>query len=567
MTPFDTVQGLLWLNGAPLKLDPYPYLRAIYNTTAREVGLFTGRQVSKSTTLSSILTSNAVTAPGSVSMFVAPLADQTDVFSLQRLREFIYGSPIIANGLCRGPLFVDQVYRKTFANRSSILLGYAQRTADRLRGRSIVSGDPANPLTPNAAAYLMFDEIQDILPDVIPIIKETAFRTTVPRFMYCGTPKSRENHMERYRSRSTGSEWAVRCQATGCKKWNMEWDERNIGNTGVICRHCGQPLNTDLGDWVDARRLDPEKGKDSKVSMESYRISQLIVKPIMDDPFKWRELLDKLRDYSTAQFRNEVLGLSADTGSKPVTIDQLRACCEPDRPNALPGGLPNLPPLIMGVDWAIVGEASRTAVVIGGWDQFPHRFQVYYYKVFKGLESDPMFQIDWITKVAQDLNIQLVACDWGMGQVQNITLSNTLGADRVVQLWHTAMNGAGGRATRVKWEPKTRKYHLARTRVLTDTFEALRHGQVRTPRESECDILHSDLLAEGLEYSDTRNTVMYVNAEPDDCLHALTYAMLGGELYLTGNFASTIGSPTVSLAQASEAWEMNPDPTIDSLYG
>lgn len=388
---------------------------------------------------------------------------------------------------------------------------------------------------------------QDIVPDVIPVIKEMAFRTKNPRFLFGGTPKSMNNHMEAMRQRSTGAEWAVKCQATGCKKWNHTWNEKNIGDRGVICEFCGAPLNTNAhGQWVNRRHLDVHKGKDALVMMESYRVPQLIVKPIMDDPYKWIELLGKLKTYSTEKFKNEVLGLPHDSGSQPVTFDQLAACCDSSRPNTPPKiGDGNFPPLVMGVDWAFNAENSFTFVTIGGWNPFPSKFELYYWKIYKGVESDSLFQIRDIINLYRLCGCRLIAADWGAGHVQNLELIDTLGEEHVAQVWHTGMRSKAGGRKRAVWEPKTRKWHLARTAVLTDTFEAFKRRQVVTPRLEECDILFKHILAESMEFNEITNTSQYVNIDPDDGLHSLTYAMLGGELLISGDFRGHIGQQPV----------------------
>lgn len=534
VTPFQFAQDTLCLRGEPLDLDSYPYLKRVFNTQCPEVGLFTGRQIAKSTTLAAKQVTYGITHPNSSQIYVSPLQDQAEVFSTQRLKDFLIESPIVKQGFFSGAGVIDQVFRKQMSNGALISCGYAQRSADRLRGRS--------------AGNIYFDEIQDIQSDVVPIIKELAFRVQNPSYWYCGTPKSLGNHMEGYRARSTGFEWAVRCQATGCKKWNLRWNEKNIGNSGVICEFCGAPLNTNDGQWVAAREMDLHKGRDSTVTMESYRIPQLIVRPIMQNPAKWRELLVKLREYSAAQFNNEVLGSPYDSGAQPVTEAQLKACCNPDRPNELPNpNDPRTPALVMGVDWAFIGVDSYTFIVVGGWNPFPSKFEVYYWKIFKGSEADSIFQEEEIARIAQKFNIQLLACDWGAGHVQNLHLINKLGEQRVAQMWHTGMGqGTARKAVRAKWEPRTRKWHLARTNVLTDTFETVRRRQVTFPRESECGELFDHMLAVSMEYNEKTNSTMYVHIKPDDGCHALTYAMLGSELLLTGGFAGHSGQPDLS---------------------
>lgn len=558
--PSKLVSRLLRLNGQPFSISEYPYLDAIYDTDAREVALFTARQIAKSTTLASKMVTEAVVdPPGTHQILVTPLQDQAYVFSTQRLRPFIDDSPIIKDGFFSGDNVIDQMLLKQLSNGNMLSLGYAQRTADRLRGRS--------------AGKIKFDEFQDIFPDVISIIKEMAFRQKASSYWYCGTPKSLSNHTEAVRAKSTGNEWAVKCREAGCNRWNYQWTERNIGESGVVCEFCLKPLNTNLGQWISARKRDTHLGKDSRVTMESFRIPQLIVKPIMDDPIKWRELLDKLRDYPTEQFHNEVLGLPFDSGTQPITIDQLRDCCDSNRKNQMPARDDrSIPRLCMGVDWAFNGENSFTFIVVGAWHPFPNRFVVYYWKIFKGHESDSILQINQIIKMVKEHNIALLGADWGAGAVQNLALINALGESAVAQMFHTAIKAAGGKAfNRAKWEPKTRKWHLARTAVLTDTFEDMRKQRVRFPRFEDNEILFQHILAEALEYKPEVNRTFYTNINPDDGLHALCYAQLAGELLVKGGFGGHAGSPPVTRegddeSGMGEVWDEDKFGVAHSFY-
>lgn len=545
--PSVMVQHMLQLNGVPFSLKEYPYLIPIYDTDCPEVGMFTARQIAKSTTLASIAVEEAVLLPrGNHQVIVFPLQEQAYVFATQRLRDFIHDSPIITKGFFSGTGFVDQMLRKQFNNGNIISLGYAQRTADRLRGRS--------------AGKIKFDEVQDIFPEVIPVVREIAFRSSNPSYWYCGTPKSKDNYMEKLRHRSTAAEWAVKCPAMGCKKWNHTWDDSNIGDTGVICSFCGKPLNTDQGQWVVARKLDRHLGKNAKVTMESYRIPQLIVRPIMNQPTKWLELLEKRRNYSKELFLNEVLGSPADSGSKPVTIEELTACCNSSRRNVLPDPHdPTVPPLVMGLDWAVVGEQSFTVMTVGGWSNFPNKFKLYYYKIFRGADTDQVKQVNEAIEVFKKYNIRLIGSDWGMGQTANIMLVNALGENCVAQMWHTGLKG-GKAMARARWEPKTRKWHLARTAVLTDVFEAIKRRHMEFPTLGDCHDLFRHILAETLEYRPETNTLHYTNVEADDCLHSLCFGTLAGELLINGDFRGHQGSTT-----SQGPWSNN-DPWNEESY-
>jgi hypothetical protein len=550
MRPSEFVQKAFCLNGQAFDLSDYPYLPPIYNSKATEINLFTARQVAKSTTLASLLVQTAMTVPRSSQIVVNPLQEQAYVFSTSRLRDFL-DSPLVKRLYFSGVGHTDQMLRKTLTNESMITLGYAQRTADRLRGRSVRG----------IGAYLMFDEIQDILPEVIPVVREMGFRAEAPRYLMAGTPRSLSNHMETCRRQSTAGEWAVRCAATGCKKWNLRWIERNVGKKGVVCEHCSELLDTRRGQWVEARRLNPDKG----IFSESYRIPQLIVHPIMSNPAKWRELLVKIAKYSPALLYNEVFGLPYDSAQQPVSMDQLLKCCVPDRPNQLPSTSDmSMPPLVMGVDWAFFGLDSCTFVVIGGWNPFPSRFDVYFAKAFVGEEADVEYQIDWVIRTADACNIRLVGLDWGAGHVQNIKIANALGVERVMQMWHTSRAGKGSASNRVKWDRAGQKWHLARTRVLTDTFESLRRGQTRLPRSEEIQPLINNILAEKLEMRPMLETLFYTHTEPDDGLHALTFAQLAGEYFIRGNFGGHTGMAPV-MASSPDSMILDPWDAGDEL--
>ena len=522
------------------------------------MALFTARQVAKTTFIAASIACGATMMPQGHQVVVLPLQEQAFIFSMQRLQPFLTRSPILHDYFFSDGKKIDQVLRKELTNGHLISIGYAQRTADRLRGQSLKAGT-----NPRARPILAYDEYQDIFPDVIPVVKELALRV-LAKYLYTGTPKTLGNHMEALRARSTGCEWAVRCEATGCKKWNLRWDEVNVGDFGVICQHCGQPLNTLRGTWVAARKLDPERGRASKYDVEGYRISQLIVQPVMSNPLKWRELLGKMRDYSDDQVKNEIFGLPTALGAKPTTLDHLRQCCVEGRPNARPKrGTPGYPPLMLGMDWAIVGEKSFTFATIGGWTSFPSLYDVYYWKCFEGSESDPKYQIRWVVDTFRECGIAYVGSDWGSGQVQNIEIINEIGENRLVQLWHTGMKSQGGARSRAKWEPKTRKWHLARTRVMTDLFTDINKLRIRFPAEGECGRLFEHILAVNTEWNKAMNSVFYTHVLADDGFHSLLFGQLAGELYTHGDFRGHLGEEEQGSLRQSHAQEAFTDPTDD----
>lgn len=202
------------------------------------------------------------------------------------------------------------------------------------------------------AWMLQLDEFQDILSDNIPVIEQCLSHAPErwKRFLYAGTPKSLDNNIEYYRERlSTQGEWVVPCDRHTPSHWNI-LGEKNIGKKGLVCEKCGKLINpmTDRAQW--ARMVE-------KAPFESYRIPQLMV------PWKpWEEVLLDYERYPRDKFYNEVLGISYDSGMRPLTTEQMRAVCNPnlhmvDYENYR--DLSYSQPIYAGIDWGCHDEDTR----------------------------------------------------------------------------------------------------------------------------------------------------------------------------------------------------------------
>lgn len=300
---------------ADFSFEGREYLRKIYDTDAQKVLLKCGRQVEKSTTLGNRLLCYSALTNNFRSLFVAPAAEQAKVFSNDRIKDVIEASPLIK--AYTTSKINQAVYFKKFINFSQIRLRYAYLTADRVRGI------PAD--------FITIDEIQDILVDNIPIIEQCAFHSKYKLFLYSGTPKSMDNTIEFYWNEfSTQNEWVVPCERHGTPKDPSSWHwnvltEKNIGKKGLMCDACHQPINAQhpLAKWASLNPITDVN--DQKVTFEGYRIPQLMV-PWVD----WQEVLEAWEQYPRAKFMNEKLGMSYDSGVRPIRRAQVRACCRPE---------------------------------------------------------------------------------------------------------------------------------------------------------------------------------------------------------------------------------------------
>jgi hypothetical protein len=343
----------------------------IYDTPAKRILLVCARQVEKSTLLGNRAIAYSCLVPGFKTLYVSPTSTQTKTFSVDRLKEPIETSPILR--AFTTTMLSQNVFEKQFVNWSKITLRNAFLNADRTRGIP--------------AWMLECDEFQDILSENIPVIEQCTSHAPEKwkRFCYAGTPKSLDNNIEYYRSQlSTQGEWAVPCDRCGSdaqgaagRYWNI-LGEKNLGKNSLICEKCGKQIypQHDESQWVNLVQYNPKTSP-----FESYRIPQLMV------PWKsWDEIMLDYVRYPRDKFYNEVLGLSYDSGMRPLTMAQVRECCH-ERMSMHPAYLERLKkklgdtPVFMGTDWGCHDEQTRILTKNG-------------FKFFKDL-TDEEFVAQW----------------------------------------------------------------------------------------------------------------------------------------------------------------------------
>jgi intein/homing endonuclease len=296
------------------------------------------------------------------SLYVSPTNMQAKVFSQDRLKEPIETSPYLKSWTTTK--LSDNVFLKKFINRSQVTLRYAYLNADRCRGI------PAD--------VICLDEVQDLLTDNIPVIEQCAFHSTlmfngVPHkggiFLYSGTPKSLDNTLEKYwTEQSTQNEWVVPCRrhtlssGTGISSkiyWNI-LTEDHMGLDSLVCDKCRMPINPadEMAQWVS---MNPEIYKTLRGQpFEGYRIPQLMVPWV-----KYENLLRYQQTYPRGRFYNEVLGLSYDSGTRPLTRQDVIDNCDeelilgPDFLSKIHSFVGHSYPVYAGIDWGCHDEQTR----------------------------------------------------------------------------------------------------------------------------------------------------------------------------------------------------------------
>lgn len=394
-----------------------------------------------------------------------------------------------------------------------------------------------------SARSLCLDEIQDFLGSEIPVIMECTSHFLDARTFMSGTPKSYDNPIEDYWASTTQNEWIVKC--THCGKNNF-LDETNIAPTsfytsrklppGPICSGCQKPISPPLnGRWVSFRPGAPIQG---------YRVPQLMVPWICGLYDQWIKLLWKRDNYPFGQFYNEVLGLSYDSASKPVTRDEIISCCSDYtlwNPAMLQNAVAaNRYQLTAGVDWGEgndgsekspmgkVRSASYTVLTIGGYMN-QKVWKTLLIKRYMGKEIEPDYIVKDIARIIKGLGVKLVGVDWGHGWGVNNHLIRLLGPEMVVQYQHLPKL-----KQKMKWDHTGKRYHLHRNFMMSELFFDIKQKFVQFPKWSEFEPYAKDILGIFSEYSEYKREIKYDHkpSDPDDFFHSLLYSKLTSDLYL-----------------------------------
>ena len=392
-----------------------------------------------------------------------------------------------------------------------------------------------------SARNLNIDEVQDMVGSEIPVIMECTSHFDDARILMAGTPKSFDNPIENYWMESTQNEWLVHCPC--CGHWNF-LDEKSIAPTdwyvsgklppGPVCSKCEKPIDVRRGQWMS---LSPTK------RIIGYRIPQLMVPWIITTYDQWLKLLWKRDNYPFGQFANEVLGLSYDNASKPISRGELISWCneyELYSDNPTPAQIREIRRHIccLGVDWGEgndgmekspsgkIRTASYTVVTIGTYIN-QTQFKLLYTKKYIGKEVDPDFVVKDIARLCRVFNIRLVGADFGHGWGVNNHLIRLISAKKLVQFQYLSKQ-----KERMKWDPIGVKYQLLRNLIISEMFFSLKKGYVQFPKWSQIEPYCKDIEAVYTEYSEFTREMKYDHkqANPDDFLHSLIYCKLASDI-------------------------------------
>jgi hypothetical protein len=360
---------LLTLKGKPYTLeDHFPFAPLFRTRMPKNLCVIAGRQVSKSTSLASngVVVANSI--PHFSTLYVTPLYEQVRRLSANYVRPFIEQSPV--KSLWTGTSTENSVLQRSFKNHSRMYFSFALLDADRIRGLSV---DRVN-----------YDEVQDMDPEHIPIIREVMSHSEWGISWFTGTPKTEDNTLEGLWQRSSQAQWFCHCRS--CGFWNIPSREFHIigmigpvrddiseAQPATICCKCGTPINPRWKEnhWV-------HKHTERRWRFAGYHIPQIIMPIHYRKKEKWAELIGKMNgagNTTKSQFYNEVLGESYDEATKLVTMSDLKAAAtlpwpNTEEPHDVKTKIGHYAYRCLAVDWGGGGkdETSFTTLAVLGWN-------------------------------------------------------------------------------------------------------------------------------------------------------------------------------------------------------
>lgn len=496
--PSQFVETFIKVDGKDFKgecgFDAWPYLKAVYDDPSQFRIMKCSRQVAKSTTLGNLILIYSAAIPGFRSLYVAPRNEQMQTFSFDRLSTVIRQSPLLSK--LTSHTLTNKVTEKSFINSSVVRLRSAYLRPDRVRGIP--------------SRMIAIDEFQDFQVEHIPVILECA--ATFPSnkiVIYSGTPLTLDNAIQFYWERySTMCEWMTKCPF--CGYWNGVKLE-NLGVDGYICSKCTNSLEVRSGQWVKGRK---------KAQYSGFHINQIMSPFVQKD---WKAITQKYETYKQAEFMNEVMGESFDSGVRPITREQLISCCKNHVIDENHHPEYNDKMMVAGCDWG-TGVDSFTFLVIA--QIIDDKFKIVYFKKYKGMDAEQDKMLAHMTNMMIRYSVKKIGADHGLGYYYNHRLAKEFGPEKVIPMYYS-----DGAKRKMKWDKNNYMATINKTSVLEDVFQLLKKKDVMLPKEESCEELLEDILAEFIEEDHKVSRLRYRRTaeRPDDGLHALTYAILAAQ--------------------------------------
>lgn len=493
--------------GRRLILRNRPYLWPIYNAPTKRIFMLGGRQIEKSTTILVKLLINIKNHPGFNGLYVSPLEDQAKRIAKRQYKDIERATKSISKLVDRRNSSIRSKYYK---NGSSLIFGYASYTPDRLRN---ISSD-----------MNVYDEIQDMLIDNIPVIRESLTHSAYKYEMFAGTAKLDVSPTAFYWKRSTGNDWAFKCPH--CGKYQFI-TPKNIGKEGPICAYCKMPVTVHdiLGKdslWVSTQ--DPN----SRVA--GYRINQLMNPDIASD---WDSFLFKWEAPETTEEKrnNEIFGYHYGSGERPFSEKLLQALAMEEQEHKRLVESKYMKEVFMGIDWG--GEDAFTAYTVFGFPRYINEAVILEQYVFES-NRDEETQLNRIAHTIRKWNVAAVGVDVGMGFDRNPKLMRMFPGIVKPFYYSGSFKGYIGLSKREA------VFVVNRTRAMSQAIDEIKKKKLRLPPWSMFGrwANHFTSVYRAVSRSSTGIERVYYDhdaSDHDDLFHSVVFARLAYAVY-SGNY-------------------------------
>jgi hypothetical protein len=535
LPPSHFVENYLYDNEGRLQdLENFPMLKQIYDSMPQKLLLKCSRKTLKSTLISNFICLNLIRWNYFKMMYVGPQELTTKYFSSNYLPPR-FESPKIKKLLNKG-WFKNDVFEKILDDtHSSVLFRYVSDDATRTRGPAI--------------DCLVYDEIQDIQYDQIPIIQETMAMSPYKREIFAGTPLDSTNTIHRIWKSSNQLEWMMKCAK--CNHWNSltEGNEplKMVQPHGFSCSKCLKQLNSRNGEWV---AMNP-----GSYLLTGYHLAQPLLPHFNEDPKEWKEIYEKVHSgkYELRTVMNETFGLTYDIGSKPITMEELVKICtlgpqyennaEQKGLNILAKNKSKYVLYTMGVDWGVSMAQSRTVATMGGMTA-AGVFEVVFAKIYRGFDYEAH-----IKDIAEKANSVGAFCvsDSGPDPIRGIRLCELTSIQRS-QL-------AAYRRTKMiqhfeqgQYDWRQNRWVLHRSDVISLVIRQLKAGKIKFPQWDDVSEYMQDILNVFIEVRDGLfgQELIYDHhpKQPDDAMHSLVFAVCAA--YMAIGDAGLVGASSTA---------------------
>jgi len=529
LPPSHFVENYLYDNEGRLqKLDAFPMLKQIYDNMPQKLILKCSRKTLKSTLLSNFICLNLIRWNYFKMMYVGPQELTTKYFSSNYIPPR-FESPKIKNLLVKG-WFKNDVFEKILDDtHSSVLFRYVSDDATRTRGPAI--------------DCVVYDEVQDIQYDQLPIIQETMAMSPYKREIFAGTPLDSTNTIQRIWQNSNQLEWMMKC--SGCNHWNSltEGNEplKMVQPHGLSCSKCAKQLDSRLGEWVSTNPTE--------YLLTGYHLAQPLLPHFNENPKEWKEIYEKVHSGKNELrvIMNETFGLTYDIGSKPITREELVKLCVlgPQYENGderilsiLNKNKGRYVTYTMGVDWGVSMAQSRTVATQAAVTK-EGTIEIIFAKIYRGFDYEA--HIRSIADIANGVNAACVS-DSGPDPIRGIKLcelTNNNGS-QLAAYRRTKMIQHFEAGT---YDWRQNRWVLHRSDVISLVIRQLKAGKILFPQWSDMSDYMQDILNVFIEVRDGLygQELFYDHhpKQPDDAMHSLVFAICAA--YMAIGDAGLIG--------------------------